>query len=147
MMCYTGFVGSMSLCILPLIQIAPVALVCDAALATGCSMAALSTVAYMAPSEQYLMWGGALSIACGGMFAVSMLSILYPQSQALFNIWLYGGLVLCGGLTLFRMQKMIHDAKTQYKYDPIRHAVGFYSDSVNMFIRFLLIFMNNKNKK
>ena len=45
------------------------------------------------------------------------------------------------------MQKMIHDAKTQYKYDPIRHAVGFYSDSVNMFIRFLLIFMNNKNKK
>ena len=139
MLFYTGFIGSLSLSILPLIQMSSAALIADACLATGCSMAALSTVAYMAPSEQYLMWGGALSLACGGMFAVSMLGIFYPQSNALWNIWLYGGLALSGALTLYRMQRLVNDAKTQYQFDPINHSIGIYSDSINMFIRFLLI--------
>jgi len=51
MLFYTGFIGSFSLSILPLIQMSSAALIADACLATGCSMAALSTVAYMAPSE------------------------------------------------------------------------------------------------
>jgi FtsH-binding integral membrane protein len=51
MLFYSGFIGSFSLSILPLIQMSSAALIADACLATGCSMAALSTVAYMAPSE------------------------------------------------------------------------------------------------
>ncbi len=51
MLFYSGFIGSLSLCILQLIQMSSAALIADACYATGCSMVALSTVAYIAPSE------------------------------------------------------------------------------------------------
>lgn len=98
---YTAFTGIMGMAILPLIQMSSAAAVADAALATGLSMSSLAGIAYMAPSEQFLNWGGALSLACMGMMAVSMMSMFNPASKALFNIWLWGGLGLTGALTLF----------------------------------------------
>mmetsp|Transcript_18999 Transcript_18999/g.26335 ORF Transcript_18999/g.26335 Transcript_18999/m.26335 type:complete len:185 (-) Transcript_18999:107-661(-) len=143
---YTGFCGLTAVTLVPLIQMSAMAVIYDAALATGVSMASLATIAYNAPSEQFLMWGGALSLACGGMLGVSILSMLYPGSAALYNIWLYGGLGLTGALVLFRTQNIIHSAKTQQKFDPINHSIGLYLDAVNMFVRFLMIFGNNRKK-
>lgn len=141
---YSGFCGLTAVTLVPLISMSASAAVFDACLATGVSMASLATIAYNAPSEQFLMWGGALSMACGGMLGVSILSMMYPGSSALFNIWLYGGLALTGGLVLYRTQNIIHCAKTQPQFDPINHSIGLYLDAVNMFIRFLMIFNNNK---
>jgi FtsH-binding integral membrane protein len=143
---YTGFAGCMGLQILPLVQMSSMAMIADAALATGLSMGALSYIAYKAPSEQFLNWGGPLSLACGGMMAVSMLSIFNPASKALFNIWLYGGLGLTGMLTLFKTQAILHNAKTHQSYDPLGNAVGIYLDAINFFIRFLMIMQNSKKK-
>lgn len=98
---YTAFTGVMGLAILPLVQMSSAAAIADAALATGLSMTSLAGVAYMAPSEQFLNWGGALSMGCMGLMAVSLMSMFNPQSRALYNIWLWGGLALTGGLTLF----------------------------------------------
>lgn len=117
----------------------------DAALGTGLMMSGLATVAYMAPSEQFLMWGGALSMGCMGMMGVGLMSMFFP-SPALFNIWLYGGLVLEGGLVLYRTQKVIHTAKTEYKFDPVNHAVGFYLDAINIFVRLVMILQGNSKK-
>ena len=125
---------------------ASTAIIADAALATGLMMSGLATVAYMSPSEQFLMWGGGLSMACCGMMAISMLGMFYPGSNALYNVWLYGGLALSGGLVLFRTQKIIHDAKTQYKYDPVGNSVGIYLDGINIFVRMLMILQGNKKK-
>ena len=146
MMLYTAFTGCMGLSILPLIQVSAAAAVADAALATGLSMTALGAVAYNAPSEQFLNWAGPLSFACMGMMGISVLSMFRPQSRALFNIWLYGGLVLSGGLTMFRTQAMMRSAKTEMYYDPINHSMGFYMDAINFFVRFLMIFGGNKRK-
>lgn len=99
---YTAFAGLMGMQVLPLVQMSSLAMVADAALATGVSMGALTAVAYKAPSEQFLNWGGPLALACGGMFAISLMSAFNPASKALFNIWLYGGLGLTGALTLFK---------------------------------------------
>ena len=99
---YTTFIGMTSLSILPLIQMTSSAIIADAALATGLSMSGLATVAYMSPSEQFLMWGGGLSMACCGMMAISMMGMFYPNSAALYNVWLYGGLALSGALVLYR---------------------------------------------
>ena len=104
---YTGFTSMIGFQILPLLQVSSVAMIADAALATGVSMGALSYIAYKSPSEQFLNWGGMLGIGCGGLFAVSLLSIMNPASKALFNVWLYGGLALMGGLTLYRTQSML----------------------------------------
>ena len=100
-MAYTAFTGVMGLAILPMIQMSSAAAVADAVLATGLSMTSLAGIAYLAPSEQFLNWGGALSMACMGMMAVSIMGMFNPASKALFNIWLWGGLGLTGALTLF----------------------------------------------
>jgi len=142
---YTAFSGVIGLSILPLIQMSAAATVADAALVTGLSMTGLGAVAYNAPSEQFLSWGQPLAFACMGMMGISVLSMFRPQSKALFNIWLYGGLVLAGALTMFRTQSMMHAAKNEVHYDPIGQAMGFYLDSVNIFIRVLMI-MNGRKK-
>jgi hypothetical protein len=68
----------MGLSILPLIQMSTSAAIADAALATGLSMTSLAGIAYNAPSEQFLMWGGALSAASMGMFAIGLASMFLP---------------------------------------------------------------------
>jgi FtsH-binding integral membrane protein len=133
MACYTAFLGMVGVTIMPLCVMAGGALVVDAALATGVAMSALAGVAYMAPSEEFLRWGGCLSLMCGGMFGISLLLMFNPQSNALMNVWLYGGLLLCGGMTMYRTQKIVYNAKNQYKFDPVSEAVGIYLDAINMF--------------
>ena len=141
---YTGFAGLMGLNILPLVQVSSMAMIADAALATGVAMGSLSYIAYKAPSEQFLNWGMPLGLACGGMFAISVLSIMNPASRALHNLWLYGGLGLTGMLTLFKTQAILHNAKTHDNYDPLGNAVGIYLDAINFFIRFLMIMQSSK---
>ena len=122
------------------------ATVADAALATGLSMTALGAVAYNSPSEQFLSWGGPLAFGCMGMLGISVLSMFRPQSKALFNIWLYGGLALAGALVLYRTQRTMYAAKTEMHYDPINHGIGFYLDAINIFVRILMIMNGNKKK-
>ena len=97
---YCAFLGICGVTVMPMCVMAGGALVVDAVLATGVAMSCLGGIAYMAPSEQFLMWGGALSMACGGMFAISLM-MMFTNSQALFNVWLYGGLLLNGCLVLY----------------------------------------------
>lgn len=96
------------LSLVPHVQIFGVAAAADAALATGLSMASLGAIAYNAPSEQFLNWGGALGIGCTGMFVVGMMSMFNPASRALHNIWLWGGLGLTSCLTLYHTQAILY---------------------------------------
>merc|ERR1719313_2474178 len=122
---YMGFLGMVGVTIMPLCVMAGGALVVDAALATGVAMSTLAGVAYMAPSEQFLKWGGALGIACGGMFALALMC-MFSNSAALWNMWLYGGLLLNGVLVMYQTQKIIHNAKTLREFDPIDQSLGIY---------------------
>ena len=92
------------------------------------------------------MWGGALSAASMGMFAISLGSIFFPQSRALNNIWIYGGLGLTSLFTLYHTQAIIHRAKTQKDFDPLSNSISIYMDSINFFVRFLMIMAGNKKK-
>jgi FtsH-binding integral membrane protein len=97
---WAGLIGCLSLNMVPLINMASMPVIYDALFATGISMGALGAVAYNAPSEQFLNMGGALAIGLGGLIGVSLLNMFYPN-PALQSIWLYGGLVLFGGFTLY----------------------------------------------
>jgi FtsH-binding integral membrane protein len=145
MACYLGFLGMVGVTIMPLCVMAGGSLVIDAALATGVAMSTLAGVAYMAPSEQFLQWGGALGMACGGMFAVSLMC-MFSNSAALWNVWLYGGLLLNGVLVMYQTQKIIHNAKTLQRFDPIDNSLGIYIEAINIFQRILMILMGNKRR-
>ena len=101
-----GFLGCTALSMVPLIQMASLPIIYDALFATGITMGGLGLVALNAPSEQFLQWGGALGMGCAGLIGVSLASIFYP-SPALFNIWLYGGLVLFSAFVLYDVQKLV----------------------------------------
>lgn len=141
---YTAFTGMIGISILPLIQMSAAAAVADAALITGLSMSSLSAIAYCAPSEQFLNWGGALTIGCTAMFAAGIASMFFPASRALHNIWLWGGLGLTSCLTLYNTQAIVYSAKTQMHFDPLGSSIGIYMNAVNFFVRILMIMQNRK---
>lgn len=143
---YGGFIGTMALSMIPLINMASLPIIYDALLATGLSVGGLGAIAYFSPSEQFLRWGGALGMGCGAMIGISLLNMFWP-SPAMFNIWLYGGLFLFSAFVLYDTQKIIHSAKTKSVFDPINESLGIYLDTIIIFERFLIIFMNNKSKK
>lgn len=143
---FAGFVGTMSVSLVPLIHMYSMPIIYDAAIASGAIMGGLGAVAYNSPSEQFLNWGGPLAIGLGGLLGVSLLSILYPGSPALRNIWLYGGLGLFSAFTLYDTQKIMYRAKTDYKYDPINQSLSVYMDAINIFVRMVMILGNNRKK-
>jgi growth hormone-inducible transmembrane protein len=61
----------------------------------------------------------------------------------LYNIWLYGGLLLISAYTLHDVQKIIHNAKSKATWDPVNESLDIYLDAIIMFKRFLMIFINN----
>lgn len=134
---YAGFVGSMSISLLPLIHIYAMPVIYDALIATSVTVGGLGAVAWNAPSEQFLAWGGPLALGLGALCGCSLLSILYPHSKALYNIGLYGGLALFSALLLYDTQRIISDAKTMRVYDPINSSIGVYLDAINLFVRFV----------
>jgi len=136
-MFYAGFIGTMSASMLPLIHMYSMPVIYDALIATGVTVGGLGAVAYNAPSEQFLNWGGPLALGLGGMLGVSLLSIVYPNSAALYNIYLYGGLVLFSAFLMYDTQKIIYRAKTEMRYDPINNSLHVYMDAVNLFVRFV----------
>ena len=71
--------------LVPLINMYAAPVVYDAMIATGVTVGGLSAVAYNAPSEQFLQWGGPLALGLGGLLGCSLLSIMYPHSRALYN--------------------------------------------------------------
>ena len=100
----------MALTMVPLISFAGMPVVYDALFATGFTMAGLGLVAYNAPSEQFLQWGGALGMGLAGMIGLSLAGMIWPMSPGLYNVWLYGGLLLFSLFVLYDTQKIIYHA-------------------------------------
>lgn len=111
----------------------------------------LSTVAMCAPSEKFLNMGGPLAVGLGVVFASSLGSMFLPPTSAfgagLYSIAIYGGLVLFSMFLLYDTQKVIKKAETHplygvQKYDPINACMGIYMDTLNIFMRLVMILAN-----
>jgi FtsH-binding integral membrane protein len=144
---YATFVGTISLSLVPLLHVYSLPIIYDAAIASTGIMGALGLVAYNSPSEQFLNWGGPLAIGCGGMLGISLLSMLYPGSPALTNIWLYGGLALFSAFVLYDTQYIVQRAKTDFMYDPVNQSMRVYMDAINIFVRLVMILGNSNRRK
>ncbi|VDK69078.1 unnamed protein product [Litomosoides sigmodontis] len=82
---------------------------------TAAIVAGLSTIAFTAPSEKFLMMGGALAMALGVVFASSIGTFFLPPTSALgaslMSVSLYGGLILFSLFLLFDTQFVIKRAQ------------------------------------
>ncbi|TRY59420.1 hypothetical protein DNTS_004321 [Danionella cerebrum] len=131
-------------------------LVIRAAWYTAAIVGGLSTVAVCAPSEKFLNMGGPLAVGLGLVFASSMGSMFFPASSALggglYSVSVYGGLLLFSLFLLYDTQKVIRRAETYPVYgapcfDPINACLGIYMDTLNIFIRIVMILANGGNRR
>jgi len=92
-----------------------------------------------------LYFGGILASI---LFTLTIMSLvnLFLHSELLFKIELYLGLGLFCMYIIYDTQLVIKEADDG-KYDVIKHAMTFYLDFINVFIRILIILMRNKNNK
>nr|BAM36371.1 growth hormone-inducible transmembrane protein [Oplegnathus fasciatus] len=126
-------------------------LIMRAAWYTAGIVGGLSTVAMCAPSEKFLNMGGPLAVGFGVVFASSIGSMFLPPTSAfgagLYSVAIYGGLVLFSLFLLYDTQKVIKRAETHplygvQKYDPINACMGIYMDTLNIFMRLVMILAN-----
>ncbi|KAI0377548.1 inhibitor of apoptosis-promoting Bax1-domain-containing protein [Hypomontagnella monticulosa] len=153
---WTAFNATQAAFIAPLIAFAPGPLIARAGLYTVAMMGAISFVGATAKQEKYMYIGGPL-LAGAAIVAVSGLAPLVIPATAVRtlafteNIWLYGGLAVFGGFTLYDVQKILYHARMAergiIKKDPVNESISLELDFLNIFIRMVQILMMQQNRR
>ncbi|KAI8624192.1 bax inhibitor family protein [Xylariaceae sp. FL1651] len=153
---WTAFNATQAAFIAPLIVFAPGALIARAGLYTVAMMGSISFVGATAKQEKYMYIGGPL-LAGAAIVAVSGFAPLLIPATAVRtlafteNLWLYGGLAVFGGFTLYDVQKILHHARLAergiIKKDPVNESISLELDFLNIFIRMVQILMMQQNRR
>lgn len=131
----------------PLMFLQP-ALLARAGLYTVAMMGSIAFVGATAKQEKYLYLGGPL-LAGICIVAVSGFAPLVLPATAVRTLmwserlWLYGGLAVFGGFTLYDTQKILHHARMAergiLKKDVVNESISLELDFINIFIRMVQI--------
>lgn len=103
------------------------------------------------------MYIGGPLLAGAALVAVSGFAPLILPATALRtlafteSIWLYGGLAVFGGFTLYDVQKILHHARMAergiIKKDPVNESISLELDFLNIFIRMVQILMMQQSRR
>src|SRR5580700_5574509 len=139
----------------PLMFLSP-ALLARAGLYTVGMMGSIAFVGATAKQEKYLYLGGPL-LAGVAIVAVSGFAPLVLPATAIRtlafteNIWLYGGLAVFGGFTLYDVQKVLMHARMAerglMRKDAVNESISLELDFLNIFVRMVQILMMNNNRR
>lgn len=151
-----GFNLAQAAILSPLMFLQP-ALLARAGLYTVAMMGSIAFVGATAKQEKYLYLGGPL-LAGVAVVAVSGFAPLVLPATAVRtlawseNIWLYGGLAVFGGFTLYDVQKVLHHARLAerglIKRDAVNESISLELDFLNIFVRMVQILgMRNNNRR
>ncbi len=111
-------------------------------------MGSISLVGATAKQEKYLYIGGPLLAGAALVLASGFAPLVIPatavRTLALTeNIWLYGGLAVFGGFTLYDVQKVLYHARLAergvMRRDPVNESISLELDFLNIFIRMVQI--------
>lgn len=153
---WTAFNATQGALLAPLLFMAPPALIARAGLYTVAMMGSIAFVGATAKQEKYLYLGGPL-LAGVALVAVSGFAPLVLPATAVRtlafseNIWLYGGLAVFGGFTLYDVQKILHHARLAQQgliaKDPVNESISLELDFLNIFIRMVQILMMQQGRR
>lgn len=153
---WTGFNVTQAAILSPLFFMAPPAIMARAGLYTLAMMGSISLVGATAKQDKYLYLGGPL-LAGVALVAVSGFAPLVLPATAVRtlafteNIWLYGGLAVFGGFTLYDVQKVLHHARAAerglMKRDAVNESISLELDFINIFVRMVQILMMQQNRR
>ncbi|KAF4595435.1 bax Inhibitor family protein [Ophiocordyceps camponoti-floridani] len=154
--CWVAFNATQAAFVAPLLAFVPMPLLARAGLYTVGVMGALSVVGATAKQEKYLYIGGPL-LAGAAVVALSGLAPMVLPVTAVRTLaftdklWLYGGLAVFGGFTLYDVQKVLHHARLaqagMMRRDAVNESISLELDFLNIFIRLVQILMMNQGRK
>lgn len=133
------------------------ALLVRAGMYTVGMMGSIAFVGATAKQEKYLYLGGPLlaGVAIVALSGLAPLVVPATAARTLMmteNIWLYGGLAVFGGFTLYDVQKVLHHARLAQAgvvpRDAVNESISLELDFLNIFIRMVQILgMRGNNRK
>lgn len=153
---WVAFNATQAAFVAPLLAFVPPSILGRAGLYTIAMMGALSVVGATAKQEKYLYIGGPLlagaAIVAASGFAPLVLPATAIRTLAFTEgIWLYGGLAVFGGFTLYDVQKVLHHARLAQagviKRDPVNESISLELDFLNIFVRMVQILMMQNRRK
>ncbi|CAG9954935.1 unnamed protein product [Clonostachys rosea f. rosea IK726] len=153
---WTAFNATQAAFVAPLLAFVPRALLGRAGLYTIAMMGALSVVGATAKQEKYLYIGGPLLAGAAIVAASGLAPLVIPVTAVRTlafteNLWLYGGLAVFGGFTLYDVQKVLYHARLAQagvmRRDPVNESISLELDFLNIFIRMVQILMLQQNRR
>ncbi|EOD50340.1 putative bax inhibitor family protein [Neofusicoccum parvum] len=152
---WTAFNVTQAALLSPLMFVQP-ALLARAGLYTIGMMGSIAFVGATAKQEKYLYLGGPLLAGCAIVALSGLAPLVLPvtATRTLMwteNMWLYGGLAVFGGFTLYDVQKVLHHARLAerglIKRDPVNEAISLELDFINLFWRMVQILGMQQNRR
>lgn len=133
------------------------AILARAGLYTVGMMGSIAFVGATAKQEKYLYLGGPLLAGVVVVAISGFAPLILPATAARTlmwteSIWLYGGLAVFGGFTLYDVQKILYHARMAerglVKRDVVNESISLELDFLNIFIRMVQILgMRNNNRR
>ena len=124
------------------------AILARAGLYTIGMMGSIAFVGATAKQEKYLYLGGPLLAGVAIVAISGFAPLILPATAARTlmwteNIWLYGGLAVFGGFTLYDVQKILYHARMSERglarKDVVNESISLELDFLNIFIRMVQI--------
>lgn len=152
---WSAFNVTQALLLSPLFFMNP-AILARAGLYTAGLMGSLAFVGATAKTDKYLYLGGPLLAGVAIVALSGFAPLVLPATAArtlMFteNIWLYGGLAVFGGFTLYDVQKVLHHARMAEQgliaKDPVNEAISLELDFINIFIRMVQILGMSQSRR
>ncbi|KAL8696539.1 MAG: hypothetical protein Q9224_002742 [Gallowayella concinna] len=150
-----GFNIAQAAVLSPLLFLQP-ALLARAGLYTVAMMGSIAYVGATAKQEKYLYLGGPLLAGLALVAVSGFAPLVLPATAARTlmwseRIWLYGGLAVFGGFTLYDTQKILHHARMAQRglmtKDVVNESIKLELDFLNIFIRMVQILGMQQRRK
>lgn len=119
-------------------------------------MGSIAFVGATAKQEKYLYLGGPLlaGVAIVALSGLAPLVIPATAARTLMwteNLWLYGGLAVFGGFTLYDVQKILQHARMSerglMRPDPVMESISLELDFINIFVRMVQILAMQQGRR
>ena len=133
------------------------AILARAGLYTVGLMGSIAFVGATAKQEKYMYLGAPLLAGVTIVALSGLAPMVLPATAARTlmwseRIWLYGGLAVFGGFTLYDVQKVLHHARMAergiVRRDVVNESISLELDFINIFIRMTQILaMRNNNRR
>ena len=152
---WTAFNVTQAAVLSPMLFLQP-ALLARAGLYTLGMMGSIAFVGATAKQEKYLYIGGPLlaGVAIVALSGLAPLVVPATAARTLMwteNIWLYGGLAVFGGFTLYDVQKILHHARLAerglIRKDAVNESIHLELDFINIFVRMVQILAMTQNRR